>query len=351
MQLIRRQYHRLYNEILFKRGVKFHGTALSSYQDLDMYVTQAAFSRLQGRQLPKALDRRGGLPWFADIRKASRMAQGSHPLVPGNFWDLLISGLPDRFFEDPAHVAHHVGVVNNSYDKNHLSFLLMEIQSISELFKSAYAENARIDIHRLEPIEQSKLTYWAGQWSRANGDRSNLNRERQIHILATAYQDEPDHPRFQEEILLTAALLDDTPVWLTEFRKDRSETLYRIALVAFQKPSARKKTRLAAYAAREFELFLIHLNKARRDLCLDFIGSITPEAAVMGHSLFRRLISEKIKEISALSPADYEALYSKTQSYQYPSFSRMGIVTPGDMLREIGQRIKRKLTRHAHRDT
>jgi len=347
-QLIRRQYHRLYDEILFRRGVKFHGTALATYRDLDMYVTQAAFCQLQGQRPPKAMDRRGGLPWFADIQEASRIAQRSHPLIPDNFWDLLVGGLPDHFLEDPTHVVHCVDVGTNRNDKGRFSFLLMEIQSISELFECVCAENGRMDIDRLEPIEQSQLKYWAGQWSRANEDRSHLEGQTDTRILATAYQAEPDHPRFKEEILLTAALLDDTPVWLTEFRKDRSESFYRIALVAFQEPSAPKKTRLAAHVARELELFLIHLNHERRDLCLDFIGSITPKAAIMGHSLFRRLVSEKLKDLQKLTPEDYEVLYTAAQTYSYPTFKRAEIVTSADMLREIGKRIKGKLTRHAN---
>ena len=350
-QLIRRQYHRLYDEILFRRGVKFHGTALSTYQDLNMYVTQAAFCQLHGRQPPKAMDRRGGLPWFADIREATRMAQRSYPLVPENFWDLLVGGLPDHFLEDPAHVVHRVDVGTNRNDKGRFSFLLMEIQSISELFKSVCTENGRMNIDCLGPSEQSKLKYWAGQWSRANEDRSHLEGQTQTRILSAAYQAEPDHPRFEEEILFLAVLLDDMPVWLTELRKVRRETLYRIALVAFQKPSARKKKRLAAYAARELELFLIHLNKERRDLCLDFIGSITPEAAAMGHSLYRRLVSDKVRDLQGMPPQDYEELSAKAQTYSYPTFKRAEIVTPADIIREIGKRIKRKLTRHAHHYT
>lgn len=316
-----------------------------------MYVTQAAFYQLQGQRPPKAMDRQGGLPWFADIHEASRMAQRSNPLVPDNFWDLLVGSLPDHFLVDPTHVAHCVDVDTNRNDKGRFSFLLMEIQSIGELFKSVCAENGRMDIDRLEPIELSKLKYWADQWSRANEDRSHLEGLTETRILAADYQAEPDHPRFKEEILLTAALLDDTPVWLTEFRKDRSETLYRIALVAFQESSTRKNKRLAAYVARELELFLIHLNQERRDLCLDFIGSITPKAAILGHSLFRRLVSEKIKVLQKLAPADYETLYTEAQTYPYPTFKRAEIVTSADMLREIGKRIKWKLTRHANHNT
>jgi len=351
MQLIKRTYHRLYDEILFKRGVKFHGTALSSYPDLDMYLTLAAFHRLKGLPLPKALDRRGGLPWFADIREASRMAQRSQPTVPDNLWDLLIKDLPDHFLKDPSYLVHAADLGNKRNGLHRVSFLMMEIQSISELCKKIYSDDGRPSEDRLGTAEQSELNYWAGQWSRAHDECLPEDLETGLQSLVEAFRAEPDHPQFQEEIILTAALLDSKPVWLTEFRKDRSENLYRIALVAFEKPSVHRKTRLAAHAAREFELFLMYLNKTRRDLCHDFIGSISADAAVMGHSLFRRLVAKKIKELKDLSPVDYEALYKKAQSYPYPTFSREGIVTPGDTLREIGQRIKRKLTRHAHYNT
>ncbi len=315
-----------------------------------MYLTLAAFHRLKGLPLPKALDRRGGLPWFADIREASRMAQRNHSVVSDNFWDLLIKGLPNHFLTDPMHLLRTVDIGGKRSGPERISFLFMEIQSISELYKKVYSDEGRINADSLGPAEQAKLNYWAGQWSRAHEDRLPEDIEAAHYTLAEVFRTEPDHPQFHEEIILTAALLGSKPVWLTEFRKDSSENLYRIALVAFQNQSTQKETRLAARAAREFELFLIYLNKKRRDLCHDFIGSISVEAAAMGHSLFRRLVAEKIEDLKKLPPADYEALYRKSRSYHYPAFSRTGIVTPGDMLREIGQRVKRKLTRYAQND-
>ena len=88
----------------------------------------------------------------------------------------------------------------------------------------------------------------------------------------------------------------------------------------------------------------------RRDLCLDFIGSIEDEAARMGHSLFRRLVAEKITELRKQEPVAYDALYQEITAYRYPVFRKAEIVTPADLIREGLRRLGRRLARYANRN-
>jgi len=343
---IYRRYHGLHDDILFKRGVRFLGTSLRTYQDFDTYITHAAFHTLEDLSLPVALGRNGTLPWFASLAAAEKIGRRHQPVNRQVFWEKLMADIPGDLFVRPEYVLARGTVKNVPNGTYQYAFVNMEIQPAATICAGLQPADFTPGPDRIPPADRTALEYWGRLLEAVDGqptDRAHITRS-----LWDACRAEPDHPKFNESVLLTGALLDGAPVWLTEFRKGARDALFRMALVAFYNPPDQARTRLAGYVAREFEAFMIELSYQRKDLCLDFIGSIGTEAAVMGHSLFRRVVEGKIKTLRKLKPDAYQALYRSVTGYQYPVFPRAETVTTADMIREGLRRLGRRLLRYAN---
>jgi len=343
---ISRRYHGLHDDILFKRGVRFLGTSLRTYKDFDTYITHAAFHTLEGLTLPVALGRDGDLPWFASRAAAEKIGRRHQPVNRQVFWEKLMVDIPGGWFAQPEYVLASGTVKGAPAGTAQYAFVNIEIKPAASICAGLQPADFTPGSDRIPPADRTAIEYWGRLLELADGqpaDRTHITRS-----LWEACQADPVHPKFNESVLLTGALLDQATVWLTEFRKGARDALFRMALVAFYNPPDRSQTRLAGYVAREFEAFMMELNEQRKDLCLDFIGSIGIEAAIMGHSLFRRLVVEKIKALRKLTPEAYQALYRSVSCYQYPVFPRAETVTTADMLREGLRRLGRRLLRYAN---
>jgi len=342
---IYRRYHGLHDDILYKRGVRFLGTSLRTYKDFDTYITHAAFNTLAGLPLPVALGRNGALPWFANLAAAKKIGQRHQPVNRQVFWENLMVAIPDDFFTQPDYVLASGTLEGARAGTGRFASINMEIKSAAAACEGLQPADVTSGPDRIPPADRTAIVYWGRILEAAEG--SHADWAEITHSLREACRADPHHPKFNESVLLTGALLEDAPVWLTEFRKGARDTLYRMALVAFRKPPTRSRTRLAGHVAREFEAFMMELNNQRKDLCLDFIGSIGIEAAIMGHSLFRRLVEAKIKVLRELKPEAYQTLYRRVSCYQYPVFPRSETVTAADMIREGLRRLGRRLLRYA----
>lgn len=351
MDIVTLKYNGLCDEILFKRGAKFFGTSIRNYEDFNTYLTHAAFHKLKGLPLPAVLGRKGTLPWFASIREAKKIARRNSPAINNNFWDSLVSGMPDEFFKDSGYVVDGGTAGNERTGVGKVSFLIMEIRSVFSILSGCRREESEFTINRVSETDRVALKYWAG--SLTGKKEKNLGRGSLINTLAQAFMADPDHPKFKESIFMTGAMLDNAPILLAEFRKGAGEELYRIALAGIRNKinsAAVNEKRLIRHTFRKFEFFMMEQNRKREDLCVDFVGSTETGTALTGHSLFRMLVTEKIADLRKLEPAAYDALYQKTTAYRYPSFSNEETITGADIVREGLIRVKGKLAGYARKN-
>ena len=352
VERFRRRYNRLHDEILFKRGVKYYGTALRSFRDFDTYLTHAAFHRLKGLPLPAVMGRNSTPPWFADIREARKIARRNGPAIPTDFWKSLLAGIPAVFFTDPDFIAAAQTIGNKRTGTGNVSFRTMEIRSVSSILCRCQAAKINCSTAILNKSDRIALEYWAGLLT--NKRRHSLEPGSQATSLIQAYRACPDHPKYKENILLTGGMLDKTPIWLAEFRKGAGEKVYRIALASMKNKESSatiNENRLIRHAFRKYEFFMMELNRQRMDLCVDFVGSTETATAVTGHSIFRMLVAKKIADLKRLNPEAYDALYQNIAAYRYPPFSRVEVVTRADIIRESLIRLKGKLLGFARKNS
>lgn len=75
-------------------------------------------------------------------------------------------------------------------------------------------------------------------------------------------------------------------------------------------------------------------------LCMDFMGTITPEAARLGCSLFRRLRQDEMTRLRALTKNEFAALYRQVATYPYPRFDAVQQVGLPDMVLPLTREIR-----------
>ena len=99
-------YRRLHDTLLAERGHPFEGTPARSPQDIATYITHAAFHRLEGRPVPKALGRPGiaRYAWFATRRSARRMAGRHVEGTGGRFFEEMTAQVPAALYTDAKNI-------------------------------------------------------------------------------------------------------------------------------------------------------------------------------------------------------------------------------------------------------
>jgi hypothetical protein len=228
----------------------------------------------------------------------------------------------------------------------------MEIRSVSSILSCYRGKESTFRLNRVSGTDRVALKYWAGS---LNGEKAKKQGPNSlVKRLFQAFMAAPNHPKYKENIFMVGIMFDNTPMLLAEFRKGAGEALYRIALAGINNKlgptAAVNQKRLIRHATRKLEFFMMEQNRKREDLCIDFVGSTETGTALMGHSLFRMLVKEKIADLRELEPAAYNALYQKTAAYRYPSFSDEETVTGADIFKEGLVRVKRRLAGYARKN-
>ena len=121
------------------------------------------------------------------------------------------------------------------------------------------------------------------------------------------------------QFFFSGIVVADRPVFVTVFRKVSHGALYKALWTGARQPrqSLRESgNRSLARLVRRYQLKI----RDYPDICIDFFGSITPEAALMGHSLFRHLRRLEMARLKALPADRYGALRRQVTAYAYPRF-------------------------------
>ncbi len=347
--LIKQAYCRLHDDILFKRDTRFYGTSMRSYADFDTYITHAAFHKIKGLPLPAVLGRGGTPPWFASIRGAQKIANRNRMNIDHGFWNTLTASIPEALFKNSDCLVKVGFVGNERIGTGTVSWLNTEIRSVATIDRNC---RTNVDGYTLESLgaeDRRALDYWAGvihaESENSSGAKSMPN------AILKAFEADPHHPQYRENIFMTGALLNGIPIALVEFRKGSSEKLYRITQVSIDLAATRNSKRLARHVVRKYERYMMKLNQKRQDLCLDFVGSIESDAAVMGHAVFKMLVSDKIDKLRNLEPDTYNGLFKKVSRYQYPAFRQAEQVSAAAVIREGLMRVKKRLQRYVQTDS
>lgn len=260
-------YRRLHDTLLAERGYPFEGTPARTPQDIANYITHAAFHRLEGRPVPRALGRPGiaRCAWFATGRSARRMAGRHCENADGRFFHEMAAQAPAEIYNDSRNII----------------------------------ESGRIGPERC-------------MYS--------------VFVAKTALE--------TGCFLFSGVTVDGRPVFLTVFRKVARGALYKVLWTGAGDPVQKGGRLDACHRRRLVRLVRRYQLKIRHypDTCIDFFGTITLEAALMGHSLFRHLRRLEMARLRALSSERYSALRRRVTAYPYPRFAPNQRISPLEVL-------------------
>ena len=120
-------------------------------------------------------------------------------------------------------------------------------------------------------------------------------------------------------------------VFIALFHRRRCATLFKTGFLASD-PTLSAEPARARMAKRAIRHGLGLAAAKDPYLGLDFVGTISPEAARLGCSLFRRLRQEEMTRLRALGPDVFSALYRRVCTYPYSRFSQSQVAAPAEML-------------------
>jgi hypothetical protein len=126
-------------------------------------------------------------------------------------------------------------------------------------------------------------------------------------------------------------------VALTLFRRLAGDGLYKVVWAGVADGRDRRRSTCRAIQAHQTMI------SQYPELCIDFLGSITPAAARMGHSLFRRLRTAEMDRLRRLSGKDLDTLRHRVYAYTYPRFDDPWQYRPREVLGVLIRPIRHRL--------
>ncbi|MBI9082903.1 MAG: hypothetical protein JEZ11_04850 [Desulfobacterales bacterium] len=139
--------------------------------------------------------------------------------------------------------------------------------------------------------------------------------------------------------LYSGVTVNGTLVALTLLRKAPGSDLYKAVWAGVCDPETmgwRDKAfkRGLSRLVRRYQLKI----RQYPDACIDFMGTITVGAALMGHALFKHLRKAEMERLGALGPDEYAVLRRRVVAYSYPRFEAAQLIRPMEILRGAARR-------------
>lgn len=301
IQRIITRYHDLHDRILFERDVPYVGTSAIKPEDFRNYITHAAFYKLKGFGPPSALGRSGNPPWFASkkgVEEISKRYAGSTDENFGNedYFDYILPKIPKEIYTEPEYITEAGVIGTRRSGIRKLSFFNAEIKS---------------DKTRKKEYVQEK---------------------------------NPGLLKSDQDLLYSGVKLGEKVVGIIVFMKHSDTDLYKIVNAAMKRSGrgsglSKPEARLIKMAFRKHQ----HSIMMHQNLSMDFMGPVEPKAAKMGYSIFKILRKIEIDRLRSLGKPEFDALYKRTVSYEYPVLKREQLVTAVDFLKRGIEGILRRI--------
>ena len=257
-------YWRLHDTLLAEKGRSFEGTPARTPADIANFVTHAAFHKLEGLPAPRAMGRPG---------------------VGRTAWFASSASALKMAFRHPSLPA----------ERRVFQEMAARIPEAVQTAGGHTAESGRMACAAAMP--------YAIFFARVG--------------LETG------------DFLYSGLRVGKTLVALALFRKTLRTDLYKALWIGMCVPET------MGGQDKAFKRALWHLIRRYQlkigeypDVCIDFMGTITPGAALLGHSLFKRLRKAEMERLRALGPGAYAATRRRVVAYPYPRFETMQLVRP-----------------------
>ncbi len=288
-RLVRRVRDRLWIEAAAEKGIILTGTPARCPQDIATYITLCAVHRLAGRPTPMALGRPdvGPCAWFASRETARIIGRRFDRPPEDEFFDRILHDVPAAIYRDPRYRQY----------------------------------SGEIRIAGPEPIPYAAFAALMPARDRTGS----------IDSQRFARYPEPSI-NCKEDLIVAGLVFNRDVVGLTVFRKPHTERLYRVGLFGLHPGIA---TTGHPHARRIQSLFRQYTRKifGYPELSFDFIDTIAPAAAMLGHSMFRDTVDRECRRLRALAPSAAAREVERVTTYPYPTFEADQRIGKGDQIR------------------
>ncbi|CAB5133710.1 hypothetical protein D3OALGA1CA_3506 [Olavius algarvensis associated proteobacterium Delta 3] len=314
------KYHSWQDEILSDRKVPIQGTAIRTQKDYWNYITHAAFHKLEGLPPPAALGRSGAPPWFVSRQRAIDISRRYSHRLPVDYYKEFISNLPASVRDNPdlETVIGKIGSKRTAMKS--MSFFHAEFQSLGTLAANHPAGIAGLIKDWKTGVGSADLAFWADGFKQDYRSPSEL---------LEAFHRDSKKKRFHRDVIFSGVKLDGEVVGFVCLEKPAAADIYKTLIVALKEAEDYRESRLIKVAVKRHRDSL----SIRKELSTDFVGNLTPGAAIMGHRVFKALRHREMNGLRRMAPEEYASCFRNVSAYPYPTFTREEMVTLLDVIR------------------